>query len=449
MKRVVNMMRIWVRPWWAKVVAVVVILSLCVLWYGCWVYLGYARELRVYRLIEGDSSEGVLPKDGVINVQPDLVQEYLSGLAVYGRRIHHLRLKTDDEFAPELLGELGYLKKLQFGSNWNKTHDDDLIEGVVKHAHSVEHVDLDAGFLKRELCEKLVRLAELKRVTVHLRYERDEEEVEGLKALSMCDSIEELEFKEPLGFFGDFTEEEMYARTHTVHLQALAGMKGLKALRFEMQFFSEADAVALNAIPNLAYVDLAIRAPSQASIEAVGKVTRLKGLRLGEVKAIGGDGWPSGDESLALDLSTLRGLGELESLSINCGKTEGLNEGLANKKHLIILDVTHVEKTVDLRYLKQLGGGKLLGLYMYLEGDAQVGEVITDEVVADVGRLDRLIQLNLPEGIEKVKVDEIGRQFKLNAGRVYAGKRVTADGVSGYFALPDMLERLWEDRFDE
>ena len=94
MKSVVYMLRQFLRPWWGKLSAVVLVCVLMLGWYGLWVYNGYVSEKAIIKSLVSDKmgDENSFGFDLMnytyeyTNVLPEWMKPY-KGVYVYGERV--------------------------------------------------------------------------------------------------------------------------------------------------------------------------------------------------------------------------------------------------------------------------------------------------------------------------------------------------------------------------
>lgn len=103
----INMLRVFLKPWWAKVFVLMVMLALVVGWCGVYIYLGYEREQPIIRNLRfsGTFTRGVTEQVNLLPTWLELFPEVYQ----YGERVKAYQVGV---VIPKPLRELEYLETL-------------------------------------------------------------------------------------------------------------------------------------------------------------------------------------------------------------------------------------------------------------------------------------------------------------------------------------------------
>lgn len=404
-------LRLILRPWWAKVVALIVLLAICIGLYATYVYVGYQRELRAYRNLTmnqratlGDFND----YNNTTHITPDWVGDYLPSVHEYGKRLTGIRLMSDGNYNFENLKHFYYLKNLELQGNNNTPFHHKITEELPLYLPEVEQIFVQSSrcFNTPGLAKAIALHKSPKRLTIHLAENNATTEIAALGELAKSSSIYRLDLYNPNTNSSLNNMDSVLIVADSSHLNEVQRFTSLKRLAIQLNHITEDDIKILNSMPHLEKIDIGIKDTTQSDIKNLSKLKpAIHKLSLGKILD---DIDETKNKTIKVDLKPLTRQTSIESLTIPKDSFKNLNALLKVSRNLKYLDIQHSYDypTKDFSYLSALKNTKIQ--WLSINGKIDPYDGLPEHFVTDITALDDLTMLWLVQlNITKEDFDKI------------------------------------------
>lgn len=477
----INMLRVLLRPWWAKVVALVLVLFVVVGWYAAYIYFGYQSEQRAYTQIT--LARKYVPMGGNYrtNILPEWVTEYIPGVAEYGERYREILLPLGKRLDPTHFGELKYLTTLTIDIPARKIKADEL-HLLIKNIPHVKRLSLDSYTVTSEAARAIGNHQSLEYLSLPETFSG--EETQHLKLITNSRSIRRLDFHlndGPIAAYyvghilGYDSDDESFdpsvLMNRSDQLEILRGFKSLQKLRIGLRHVTDKDVALLNSLPSLTHLNLTVYEPTEQDILNITRLKHLYSLSVlhfklaSQIEGTPGVYFEEGDAQLkarqkldadqlpGLDLSPLKALAGLERLRINAGPIDNLEVVVPELKKLVRLEVNHYRSEPDYSYVKALKNTPIQSIEIELaqidHNDASPLHYIPDHIVNEIFEIDTLKIIFMP--LFHYDYDRRKNLFdKFMASRVFEVNKADSHFEQSVFHVGGWIEKLeYDPHFDD
>lgn len=322
MKSPLIQLRILLKPWWAKLAAVLIILMLITTWYATYIYLGWKAQNRVFNSETAMHTSlwydfDLLKK---INILPEWLIELAPELEQYGERVTTLSLTGDQLQIMSSLKHLPHIKSLHLHDNRPQVNQN--LPDCLQYATHIKTFTLAIETFDTKLAVAMLSMSKLKSFTLNC----DTLQPDTLTQLAKLPNLIEL----------NITRGKYSYPLNTRTLEQLKHFKSLQQLAIATQSFNKEDAAKLQQLNGIQELILQINNPTNEGLKGLAQISNLKTLVIDESKY---------NNTPHINLSHMGKQPHLELLDVKYPNTTGFDKlfgNLPNLKTLHLQTAKHV-----------------------------------------------------------------------------------------------------------
>lgn len=269
-------LRILLKPWWAKLTAILLILLLITTWYATYIYLGWkaqanaisaAFEIQIEDFSPFNEDLTSLTKNDFFqskNILPVWLTRIAPDIEMYGYRLTHAYIPASAGKFFNKIDQFPYIQSLHL-EIYNPKEEKNITQAL-KNTDQFQTLTIDAFQFTSALAELITNNHNLQKLTLNCQDYPDN----SIKQLTKLKHLKQL----------TIGSEVSFGRLSTTSLAHLSKIKSLQQLKVGTKTFNQQDAAALANLPNPKQLILKIYNPDNKGLLGLSQVKGLQGLQI-------------------------------------------------------------------------------------------------------------------------------------------------------------------------